>query len=284
MSDNYFDVLQVDAQRGRTFLPGEGRSPGDAPFIVLSHQAWQTRFAGDPDVLGQVVRLGPANMTVIGVAPETFVGTYGLVPTELFVPATEGARVEPGWTELLTNRLPESFILTGRLLPGVTVGEAAAQLEVLTDALAAEHPDASRHSELYVVSERQARPMPGASRHTAPLMTVVMGLASLVLLIAVANVGTLMVGARHLAPARESRCARRWERPGAARAPVGHRERAAGAGGRSGRREIVALWAADLVVAGAAAAAGMDGLLLDPSLDWRVFAFTAATALAAGRC
>ena len=87
-----------------------------------------------------------------------------------------------------------SFFLTGRLRPGVTFAEGAVQLDVLAAALAAEHPDASRHSELYVVSERDARPYPGASRHIAPPMTVMMGLASLVLLIAVANVGTLLVG------------------------------------------------------------------------------------------
>ena len=77
VSDNYFDVLQVEAERGRTFLPGEGRRPGDAPFVVLSHHAWRTRFGGDPAIVGQAVRLGPVSMTVIGVAAEPFVGTYG---------------------------------------------------------------------------------------------------------------------------------------------------------------------------------------------------------------
>ncbi len=281
VSDNYFDVLQVEAERGRTFLPGEGRRPGDAPFILLSHHAWRTRFGGDPAVVGQAVRLGPASMTVIGVTPETFVGTYGLVPTEVFVLATEGALVEPGWTELLTNRLPESFVLTGRLRPGVSVGEAAAQLDVLADALAAEHPDASRHSELYVVSERQARPIPGASRHTVPLMTVVMGLASLVLLIAVANVGTLMVG-RGIARRREItlRAALGATRRRLVRQLVTESLLLALVGGAGGG--LVALWAADLFVAGAADAAGIEGLLADPTVDWRVFGFTAATALAAG--
>ena len=123
VSDNYFDVLQLNAVRGRTFLPGEGRRPGDAPFVVLSHHAWRSRFGCDPAVIGQVVRLGPANVTVIGIMPEDFIGTNGLVPTELFVPATEGALVELGWTDL-------------------------------ADALAAEHPDASAHTELYVIAER----------------------------------------------------------------------------------------------------------------------------------
>ncbi len=281
VSDNYFDVLQVEAERGRTFRPGEGRRPGDAPFVVLSHEAWRTRFGGDPAVVGQAVRLGPASMTVIGVAPEPFVGTYGLVPIEVFVLATEGALIEPGWTDLLTNRLAESFVLTGRLRPGVSVGEAAAQLDVLADAQAAEHPDASRHSRLYVVSERQGRPFPGASRHTAPLMTVVMGLASLVLLIAVANVGTLMVG-RGIARRREIalRTALGATRRRLMRQLVTESLLLALMGGAGGG--LVAVWAADLFVAGAASAAGIERLLVDPTIDWRVFGFTAAAALATG--
>ena len=281
VSDNYFDVLQLNAVRGRTFLPEEGRRPGDAPFVVLAYHAWQSRFGGDPAVLGQVVRLGPANMTVIGITPEDFIGTNGLVPAELFVPATEGALVEPGWTELLTNRLPESFVLTGRLRPGVTVGEAAAQLDVLAAALAAEHPDASAHSELYVIAERAARPVPNASRHTRPLMGVVMGLASLVLLIAMANVGTLLVGRgverrqemalRAGLGATRRRLVRQLVTESVLLALVG------GAGGG-----IVALWAADLVIAYFAVAAGMEQLRFDPSVDWRVFGFIATIAVAAG--
>ena len=281
VSDNYFDVLQVDAEWGRTFLPAEGRRPGDAPFVVLTHHAWRTRFGGDPAVLGEVVRLGPVNMTVIGVTPEPFVGTGGLVPVELFVLATEGALVEPGWTELLTNRLPESFVLTGRLRSGVTVAEAAAQLDVLAGALAAEYPDASRYSELYVVSERDARPIPGASRHTAPLMTVVMALASLVLLIAIANVGTLLVG-RGVARRQEMalRAGLGATRRRLVRQLVTESVLLALAGGVGGG--VAALWTADLVMAGAAMGAGIEQLRFEASLDWRVFGFTATIAIAAG--
>ncbi len=281
VSDNYFDVLQLDVDLGRTFLAGEGLRPGDAPFVVLTHHAWQTRFGGDADVLGRVVRLGPASMTVIGITPEPFVGVNGLVPVEAFVPATEAALVEPRWTELLTDRMEESFLLTGRLRPGVTLAEAAAQLDVLAAALAAEHPDASRHSELYVVSERDARPYPGASRHIAPLMTVVMGLASLVLLIAVANVGTLLVG-RGMARRQEM----------ALRAGLGATRRrlvrqlttesvllalAGGAGGG-----LVALWAADLVAARAATELARSMPARDLPMDWRIFGFTATVAIVAG--
>ena len=281
VSDNYFDVLQVDAERGRTFLPGEGREPGDVPFVVLTHRAWRTRFGGNPAAVGRVVRLGPVNMVVIGVTPEAFVGTNGLVPTELFVLATEGARVEPGWTGLSTNRLPESFVLTGRLRPDATVAEAAAQLHVLADALAAEHPDASRHTELYVVAERRARPIPGASRHTTPLVIVVMGLASLVLLLAVANVGTLAVvrgvARRQEMALRAGLGATRWR---LVRQLVTESVLLALMGGAGGG--IMALWVADLVIATVAMATGMEQLIFESSVDWRVFGFTATITIAAG--
>ena len=283
VSDNYFDVLQLDAGLGRTFHADEGLRRGDAPFVVLTHHAWQTRFGGDADVLGRVVRLGPASMTVIGITPEPFVGVNGLVPVEAFVPATEAALVEPGWrwTELLTDRREESFFLTGRLRPGVTVAEAAAQLDVLAAAQATAHPDASGHSELYVVSERDARPYPGASRHIAPLMTVVMGLASMVLLIAVANVGTLLVG-RGIARRQEmalraglGATRRRLVRPltteSVLLALVG------GAGGG-----LVALWAADLVAARAATELARSMPARDLPMDWRIFGFTATIAIVAG--
>ena len=182
---------------------------------MLTDRAWQTRFGGDPEVLGQVVRIGPASLTVIGVTPEAFTGAFGVVPVELFVLATEGALVEPGWAGLLTARLPERFVLTGRLRPGATVAEAAAQLDLLAAALAAEHPDASRHSELYIVAERHARPEPSASRHARPLMSVVMGLAALVLLVAVANVSGPSWSAAASCGGRRWPCAPVWARPDA---------------------------------------------------------------------
>ena len=283
VSDNYFDVLQLDAELGRTFLAGEGLRPGDAPYVVLTYDAWQTRFGGDATILGKAVRLGRASMTVIGITPEPFDGVNGLVAVEAFVPATEAALVEPGlrWADLLTDRMEESFFLTGRLRPGVTFAESAAQLDVLNAALAAEHPDASRYSELHVVSERDSRPYPGASRHIAPLLTAMMGLASLVLLIAVANVGTLLVGRG---------VARRQEM--ALRAGLGATRRrlvrqlttesvlVALLGGAGA--VLVALWAADLVAARAATELARSMPVRDLPMDWRIFGFTATVAIVAG--
>ena len=233
----------ADAVRRRSGHPGAGRAPR------------------------------PANMAVIGIMPEAFTGASGVAPGELYALATEGALVEPGWTELLTNRLPERFVLTGRLRAGVTVGEAAAQLDVLADALAAEHPDASRDSELYVVAERHARPEPGASRYARPLMSVVMGLATLVLLVAIANVGTLLVG-RGVARRQEMalRAGLGATRRRLVRQLVTESVLLASMGGAGGG--LFAIWAVDFVMA--------TQTVIDTSVDWRVFGFTAATVIAAG--
>lgn len=281
VSDNYFDVLQVDAAHGRTFLAGEGHRPGDAPFVVLTHHAWQTRFGGDAAILGKVVRLGPASMTVIGITPEPFAGVNGFVPVEAFVPATEGALVEPRWMDLLTDRFEESFFLIGRLRPGVAVAEAAVQLDVLAAALAAEHPDTSRHSELYIVPERDSRPYPGASRHTSPLMAVVIGLAALVLLVAVANVGTLLVG-RGVARRQEMalRAGLGATRRRLVRQLITESVLLALVGGAGGG--LAALWIADLVMAVAATELGRSIPARDLPVDWRIFGFTATIAIVAG--
>ena len=193
VSRDFFDVLQVAAVRGRTFLPSEGQQPGDAPVVVLSHRAWQNRFGADPSVVGRVVRLGPTEHTVIGVMPQSFVFTDGNMAAELYTPVTQIGVVRPGRGDVLTNRTSEEFQLIGRLRPGATVADARANLRVLTAALATEYRDSMEHSELWVEAERRARPMPANAPYTSLLMTIVMTLASLVLLIACANVGTLLI-------------------------------------------------------------------------------------------
>ena len=195
VSRNFFEVLRVDAAPGRTFLTDEGRQPGDAPVVVLSHRAWQNRLGADPSVVGRVVRLGTTEHTVIGVTPESFASfTSSNVAPELYVPATQVGLIRPGQSDLLTNRGLERFFLIGRLSPGVTVAEARANLSPLTTALAAEYPESMEHSELWVMDERRARPAPAQASDMPIVFTTVMAMASLVLLIACANVATLLLG------------------------------------------------------------------------------------------
>jgi hypothetical protein len=73
---NYFSMLGVHAALGRLFLPSEGQTAGADPVIVLGYAYWKRRFNGDPSVVGKSVNLNGQPVTIIGVAPKPFFGTF----------------------------------------------------------------------------------------------------------------------------------------------------------------------------------------------------------------
>ena len=74
VSGNFFGVLGVAPQLGRTFAPDEDRVPGRDAVAVLSHGLWQKEFAGDPSVIGRTIQISNVDFAVIGVLPERFTG------------------------------------------------------------------------------------------------------------------------------------------------------------------------------------------------------------------
>jgi macrolide transport system ATP-binding/permease protein len=280
VSRNFFDVLRVDAAVGRTFLPSEGREPGDAPVVVLSHRVWQNRFGADPSVVGRVVRLGSTEHTVVGVTPEWFVFTDGNLAAELYTPITQIGLVRAGRGDVLTNRRSEEFQLIGRLREGVTLTEARANLDVVTAALATEYPDSMERSSLWVEAERRARPMPANAPFTPLFLAMVMTLASLVLVMACANVGTLLIsrgaGRQRELALRAGLGATRWR---LVRQLISESLLLALLGGVAGT--AAALWATD-VLSAIVFAPAEGGVTIDVTMDWRVLAFSAVLAALTG--
>ena len=280
VSRDFFEVLRVDAALGRTFLPDEGRQPGDAPVVVLSHRGWQNLFGADPSVVGDVVQLGTTAHTVIGVTPESLTFTTNLIVPELYAPVTQFG-LFPDQGDLLTDRNQEGFNLIGRLRSGVTVTEARANLSVLTTALATEYPDSMEHSELWVKDERLARPMSEMADVMPPLMTMVMALAALVLLIACANVATMLIG-RGIGRQREMalRAGLGATRLRLVRQLISESVLLALLGGMGGA--MAAVWATDLLSTLDIGGSIGGGVTVDVTMDWRVFTFTAVAAVLTG--
>src|SRR5207302_852550 len=85
VSSNYFDVLGVQPLLGRFFLPEEEVQGRTIPYVVLSYSLWKTRFAADPAIVGKPLEIARHRVTVIGVAPEGFIGAMPGIRQDVWV-------------------------------------------------------------------------------------------------------------------------------------------------------------------------------------------------------
>ena len=190
VSTNYFNVLGTPPHIGRLFTSDDSEQPAATPLAVLSHRFWMRRFNGDPAIVGQTLVLNGRPFMVIGVTPEGFHGTTVLT-SDLWVPVNMvgelASRLPPA---ILTSRESAWLVMGARLKPGVTVGQAQAELANIGRALEQEFPDANRGRGLRVVA---SSPVPGDGAPVAAFMAVLMAIVMLVLAIACANVAGVLL-------------------------------------------------------------------------------------------
>jgi len=189
VSGNFFSTLGVQPELGRAFLPEEDETPGKYPVMVISNSLWKRLFAGNREIIGKQVQLSGQSFTIIGVTPKTFSGADLWFRPEVYLPMMMTAAVSPEGSDTLTHRSYRGCTLLGRLKPGVTIAQAQAEMNIIMSTLEREYPDSNKDT-VAIVRTEMSRRLQGGSTGPAAIL---MGLVVLVLMMACANVASLMM-------------------------------------------------------------------------------------------
>ncbi len=276
VSGNYFDVLNVKAIHGRTFLPEEDKTKLSHPVIVVSYDCWQRRFGGDASLVGKDVLINNHQFKVIGIAPEGFKGTEFVYSPDLWLTASMMEWAEPGAT-WIDNRNAKNFFAIGRLKSGVDARQAEASLNLLSQQLAREYPDSNEGQTIKV--EPPGFILPDLRGAVVSFTWVMMAAVGLVLLVTCTNLAGLML-ARAADRRKEIaiRLAMGANRLRLIRQLLTESILLSFIGGVAGL--LLALW---IVRALLALKPPIDfPLALDVSIDWRVLLFSLSVSIAAG--
>ena len=186
VTGNYFEGLGVRPAVGRFFAPQESSAVNASPWAVISYACWQSRFGGDPSVIGRTVRINSYPYTILGVAPRGFRGTEIFYSPEIFIPASMQPRIEGN--SLLEARNWNTFWVAGRLKPGVSMAQANANLAAVAAELGREYVE---DQGMRIVLSRPGLLGPALDDPVRKFATGVMLLAGLILLAACTNLAAL---------------------------------------------------------------------------------------------
>jgi len=187
VSGNYFDMLGVNALRGRFFHESDEHGPNSAPYIVLSEQFWRRNLGAAPNIAGSKVEINKHPFTVIGVAPKEFHGTDLFIWPDFWMPIVNGQDYEG--TEFLSWRGNHNLWILGRLKPGATPQQATDDLGGIARTLAKQYPSTDDGLTARLVTPGLMGDQLGDPARS--FLAGIMALALLVLLAACTNLASL---------------------------------------------------------------------------------------------
>ncbi len=189
---DFFSLLGIAPATGRFILSTEGRVAGADPVVVLSYNYWQTRFAGNPAIVGKAVSINGHPVTVIGVAPKGFLGPTPLLEVQAYLPLGMFL-VERGVApDFLANSKARSMLAFARVKPGANLKQVQSEIAVVGQRLLRQYP---RDRGIGDLRADPLRP-PGIIGGTNPfpkLAALFLTLAAMVLALACVNVANLFL-------------------------------------------------------------------------------------------
>lgn len=276
VTGDFFELLGIRPALGRFILPSEGRVAGADPVLVISYSFWQTRFAGDPHIIGKRVSINGHAVTIIGVAPKGFHGAVAILDTQGYLPLGMAATNLVDKSDFLVNRQDAHLMLVARLKPGVSPRPL---LDLAAQRIARQFPQIDNWKSMQAASLGAAPPSADPANPLRVIAGVFLMLAGTVLSLACMNIANLLL----------------------VRASVRRRELAVRAALGAGRTRLLRQMFTEsilLAVLGCAGGLAVAFLLsrafgaislrsaipivLDFQFSWRVFAYAIGAALLAG--
>ena len=198
VTGNYFSVLGVRAARGRVLTP-EDDKPSAQPAAVISHDYWEKQLNSDPTTVGKSVIINGTNFTIVGIAPREFFGIRVRRPPDFWLPLSFQPQIELR-ESFLTNKEAFWLMIAGRLKPGVTLAQAQADVNVAMHQYLTEEAGSKLTEErkkaienTYATLVEGKGGISGLRTNYSKPLHMLMAIVGMVLLIACANVGSLLL-------------------------------------------------------------------------------------------
>jgi predicted permease len=198
VSGEYFPVLGVRAMRGRVLTPEDDKL-GAPPAAVMSHRYWEQELNSDPSVVGKSFIINGTNFTLVGVTPPEFFGVRVRRPPDFWLPLSFQPQIELR-NSYLTDKEAYWLTLMGRLKPGVSLDQAQASVNVALRQHLVEQAGSELTEErqkgiqnTYVTLSEGQGGLSGLRNFYSKPLHMLMAIVGMVLLIACANVGSLLL-------------------------------------------------------------------------------------------